>query len=178
MAKTATKTKTAPNTPEPPTGYGNLMGGWKMPTEDQEFVFTSLDEAPGWVDRGWLAWSAGPALALPAGDLYGKPPYTTKIARVGDTVKFIAGSGAMPPRFEVIVGDHSLDPGLGTMKPAQASNASLEDMLKGGHIAPEDLGTDAKAQVAYRSPELHRMIEGAEPAPEPQAPAVAAQPIS
>lgn len=169
MAKKATTLQPAP------PAFQNLMGGWQMPTSDQEFVFTSLEEAPAWVDRGWASFDRGPALALPAGDLWGRPPYTTKIARVGDTVKFMTAQGSMPPRFEVLAGDHSLETGIGTVKPAQASNASLEDMLKTGMIAPEELGTDARAQVAQRSPELHPMIEGQVPAPEPVAPPVSAQ---
>lgn len=178
MAKSATK-NAKPEIAEPPTGYGNLMGGWKMPTSDQEFVFTSLFEAPDWIDKGWLSWAQGQALALPAGDLYGKAPYTTKTARVGDKVMFIAAKSGVLPHFEVVE-NVGLDQDQvilnGTIKPAQASNASLEDMLKTGHISPEELGADARGQVAYRSPELHRLLEGIDEPPEPIAPLVTALP--
>jgi len=145
-----------------------------LPTSDQDFVFKDIQSAPAWVDRNWAGFDRGPALALP-NDLSGKPPYTTKIARVGDKVMFVAASGAMPAHFEVIEADHSLEPGIGTIKPGQASNASLEDMLKTGVISHSDLGSDAKAQVAVRSPELADMAESGEGAPKHQEPAVKAQ---
>lgn len=151
-----------------PMPQGVNVGRWLPPTSDEEFIFKDLDSAPAWIDRNWASYDRGPALALPAGDLYGKPPYTTKVARVGDKVVFTAANGAQPAKFDVIPADHSLDPGVGTIKYAQASNASLEDMLKTGVMSPEQLGTDARAQVAQRSPELQPMLEGNAPAPAPQ----------
>lgn len=161
------KTDTAP--PEAPETA-------PLPKTDQDFVFKDIQSAPSWVDRGWAAYDRGPALALP-NDLSGKAPYTTKIARVGDKVMFVAAAGATPAHFEVIEADHSLEPGVGTIKPAQASNASLEDMLKTGVISHDELGSDAKAQVAGRSPELQDMVETGEGEPKKQEPAVKAQKI-
>lgn len=138
-----------------------------LPTADEEFTFKDLDSCPGWVDRGWAGYSHGPALALPA-NLTGNPPYTTIMAEAGDKVMFIAAKGAQPAHFEVVKGDASLEEGLITRKPPQASAASLEDLVRLGHVTIEDLGSDAKAQLADRTPALRDMIEGKVPLPEPQ----------
>lgn len=135
---------------------------WQPPATDQEFVFTSMADAPAWVDRNWASFDRGPALAVPAGDaLFGTGPYTTNTARVGDTVKFMAAKGAMPARIIVIpgAGDPETE-GAGTRKVPQASNVSLEDALKTGAMVPEDLGEDAKAQVAHRTPGMRKLVEG------------------
>lgn len=137
-----------------------------LPSADEEFVFKDINSCPAWVDKGWASYSHGPALALPANlDSYA---YTTITAEAGDTVKFMAAKGAMPAHFVVIKADSSLEPGLITKKPPQASNASLEDLIKLGNVTLEDLGTDAKAQVADRSPKLRDLLEGKTPFPEPQ----------
>jgi hypothetical protein len=146
-----------------------------LPTQDEEFVFKDIQSAPAWIDKGWAGYSNGPALQLPV-DIYATQPYATKTARVGDTVKFVATKGAKPAHFEVIEGDASLEEGVGTIKPAMVSNASLEDMIKLGNIAPDDLGSDAKAQVSARTPSLAKVIDGTDPAPEAQDVAVKAQP--
>ena len=137
----------------------------KLPTSDTDFVFKDINSAPSWVDKGWAGYSHGPALALPA-NLLGEGPYTTITAEVGDTVFFKAAKGAQPAHFEVIKGDASLDEGLVTRKPPQASGASLEDLIKLGLVTLDDLGADAKAQVAERSPRLRDMMEGKVPLPE------------
>jgi len=129
-----------------------------LPSSDQEFVFKDLDSAPGWVDRNWAGYDRGPALQLP-NDLSGRPPYTTTVARVGDKVVFTAASGASPAKFTVIPADHSTEDGVGTVRPAQASNASLEDQLLTGTLTVADLGSDAKAQIAGRSPHLAPAME-------------------
>lgn len=137
---------------------------WEPPTGDQEFEFKDVASAPAWVDKGWASYDLGPALALPAGDLYGDGPYTTISARVGDKVMFVAATPSRPAHFEVIakepVGDQA------TKRPPQQSAASLEDMLKTGYISPDDLGPDAKAQVVSRSPRLRALIEEGKGAPE------------
>jgi hypothetical protein len=137
---------------------------WEPPSGDQEFEFKDVASAPAWVDKSWASYDMGPALALPAGDLYGEGPYTTKTARVGDKVMFVAATPSKPAHFEVIakepVGEDA------TAKPAQQSNCSLEDALKTGYLAPDDLGPDAKAQVAARSPRLKVMVEEGKGAPE------------
>ena len=140
---------------------------WAPPTGDQEFTFEGTDSLPEWADKNWVSYDRGPALAVPAGDIFGAPPYTTKVARVGDTVKFIEAVGATPAHFEVIKGE--IDPAEGgTKKLPQVSAASLEDMLKTGTMAVTDLGDDAKAQVVGRSPELKRLIEDSIGVPEQQ----------
>lgn len=154
-----------------PMSAGVDVKPWSPPMSDQQFVFTGLDAAPGWVDRNWAGFDRGPALQLPAGDIYGKAPYTTKTARLGDTVIFKAAAGGKPAHFEVVEGLPTVESGIGTIKPAQQSNASLEDMLRGGSMSVADLGTDAKAQVSGRSPELARHIEdGVELAPQQELP--------
>lgn len=138
---------------------------WEAPESDQEFVFESMDAAPAWVDKSWASFDRGPAIALPAGDLFGTGPYHTKIARVGDTVKFIAATPSKPAHFEVIEGEPVGE--NATKKPPQVSAASLEDMLKTGVMTPDDLGPDAKGQVASRTPALSKLIEEGKNAPEP-----------
>ena len=139
---------------------------WTPPTSDQEFEFTTIQEAPDWVDRNWAGFDRGPALAVPAGDLYNDQPYTTQSARPGDTVKFIAAKGSLGPHIEVIRGE--VDPEKGTRRIAQQSAAQEEDLLKLGWIGPDDLGEDAKAQIMGRSPKLKGLIEGTTPPPEKQ----------
>jgi hypothetical protein len=134
-----------------------------LPTSDQEFDFEDINSAPAWVDKSWASYDGGPALALPV-DLLGEGPYTTITARVGDKVMFVAATPSRPAHFEVVrkepTGDDS------TAKPPQQSAASLEDMLKTGWLAPDDLGPDAKAQVLSRSPRLKDLIEKGLGAPE------------
>jgi len=155
----------SPNSTPAPTPGVDQVAAWVPPTGDQEFEFTTVQDAPGWVDRNWASFDRGPALAVPAGDLYGEGPYTTTFAHPGDKVVFTAARGATPAKITVI----PLEPGpdASTRKPPQQSAASLEDMLKNGFISPDDLGPDAKAEVASRSPRLARMIETGEGAPEP-----------
>lgn len=141
---------------------------WEPPTSDQEFVFESVDAAPGWVDKSWASFDRGPALAIP-NDFYGTGPYTTQVARVGDKVVYTAPKGASPGKVTVIPGEP--DPavaGSGTKKPPAQSNASLEDMLKTGMLTPDQLGADAKAQVAGRSPGMARLVNEGKGAPEAQ----------
>jgi hypothetical protein len=137
---------------------------WEPPQSDQEFEFKDVQSAPAWIDKSWTSYDMGPALALPAGDLYGEGPYHTKTARVGDKVMFVAASASKPAHFEVIPGEPEGEDA--TAKPPQQSNCSLEDALKTGYLAPDDLGPEAKAQVAARSPRLKAMIEEGKGAPE------------
>lgn len=137
---------------------------WAPPTADEEFVFEGIDSAPGWVDKGWASYNNGPALAVPAGDVYGAPPYTTKVARLGDTVMFKAATPAKAAHFEVIPGEPVGE--QATKKVPQVSNASLEDSLKTGVMSPDDLSDEAKGQVAMRSPHLASMLDGSQTPPE------------
>lgn len=151
MAKNATSAPAPTN--------GEQAKAWVPPAQDQEFVFELVDASPAWIDKGWASFDRGPALALPAGDLYGTGPYHTKTARVGDKIVYSAAKGAMPARFDVIPGD-PVAVGEGTPKPPQQSGAQLEDLLKLGYLSPDELGADAKAQVAGRSPRFKGLIEG------------------
>ena len=160
----ATKERSTESAPSP-TDAPPAPEVWEAPDGDQEFVFESMDAAPAWIDRGWAGFSQGPALALPAGDIYGGSPYTTITARVGDTVIFKAATPSMPAHFEVIPGEPVGD--NATKKPPQASAASIEDMLRSGVMQPDDLGPDAMAQVAARSPKLQKLVEEGTNAPEP-----------
>lgn len=138
---------------------------WEPPQGDQEFKFESIDAAPAWVDKGWASYDQGPALAVPAGDLLGEGPYHTQTARVGDTVKFVAATPSKAAHMVVIAGEPTGE--NATIKIPQVTNASLEDMLKGGTMAPDDLGPDAKAQVVGRSPRLKTLVEEGKAAPDP-----------
>lgn len=136
---------------------------WAPPDGDQEFKFEGPDSLPEWVDRNWASYDRGPALAVPAGDLFGTGPYHTRIARIGDTVKFVAATPSKAAHFVIVEGEASVE--NATRKIPAASNASLEDMLKGGTMTPDELGPDAKAQVAQRSPGMARMVEDGTGAP-------------
>jgi len=150
--------------PAPAPDDADAPVAWTPPKGDQEFVFESMDAAPAWVDRNWASFSQGPALAVPAGDIYGGQPYTTNYARVGDTVKFVAATPSKPAHLVVIEGEPTGE--NATKKPPQVTAASLEDMLRTGVMTPDDLGPDAKGQVAARSPKLAKLIEEGEAAPE------------
>ena len=138
---------------------------WSPPAGDEEFVFSDIASAPSWVDKGWASYNNGPALAVPAGDVYGAPPYTTKVARVGDTVKFLAATPSKPAHFEIIAGEPVEE--NATKKPPQASAASLEDMIRTGVMTPDDLAPEAKGQVTARSPQLTKLVEEGVAAPDP-----------
>jgi len=141
---------------------------WSPPNADAEFIFDGIDKLPAWADKNWASFDRGPAIALPAGDLWGEGPYTTKTARIGDKVLFVAAVGSTPAHFEVV--RREPEPEKGTKRIAQQSAAQEEDLLKLGWITPDDLGEDAKAQIIGRSPRLKRMIEENENLPERQNP--------
>ena len=136
---------------------------WAPPESDQEVVFDG-ESIPAWLDPSMRGYDRGPAVQLPAGDLFGEGPYHTMTARVGDTIKFVAATPSRPAHFEVIVGEPIED--QATAKPPQQSACSLEDAIKTGWIAPDALGPDAKAQLLSRSPRLKSLIEDGKGAPE------------
>ena len=131
---------------------------WLPPTSDQEFEFTTIDEAPAWIDRNWAGFSQGPALQVPAGDLYGSGPYHTKVARPGDTVVFKAGRAGMAPKLDVVPGVPDLTEG-GVKKPPQESACSVEDGLKTGLIPMSTLTEADKGAIALRSPGLKQALD-------------------
>lgn len=145
------------------------------PDGDQEWKFDGdVQAAPDWVDKGWASYDGGPALAVPVGDPT-KQPYTTIVARRGDTIRYKARKNGMfgaytVERAEPVDTDEE-DPNA-TKYPAQQSQAAIEDMLKTGAMAPSDLSPDAKAQVLVRNPEVHAAVLGVEdsgaPAASPQ----------
>jgi len=141
---------------------------WQPPKSDQEFVFESVDAAPAWIDKNWAGFDRGPALQVPAGDLYGGAPYTTKTARVGDKVVFTAAKGGMGAKLDVIPGLPDPKEGGTTKKPPQQSAVALEEALKSGSMTPDDLGDDATAQVISRTPSLRTLIEDGTGAPDAQ----------
>lgn len=138
---------------------------WAPPESDQEFEFKDVESAPAWVDRNWASYSMGPALAVPAGDLFGGQPYTTNTARVGDTVMFKVATPSKPAHIVVVPGEPTDDENI-TLKPPQASAASLEDMIRSGVMTPDDLSPEAKGQLLSRSPHLRQLVEEGKGAPE------------
>jgi len=157
--------KNVTTTPAPSPGQ-DFKPAWVIPSSDQEFEFRSVQDAPGWIDPNWAGFDRGPALAVPAGDLYGDGPYHTTFAHVGDKVVFTAARGATPAKLTVIPREPG--PDEVSRKPPQQSPASLEDMLKLGIITGEDLGPIGRAEVASRSPRLAKLVETGEGAPENQ----------
>lgn len=143
---------------------------WVAPTSDQEFEFESMDSAPDWIDRNWAGFDQGPALMLPAGNLVDfSGPYTTKSARVGDKVLFVAARGSTPPHFEVVrLEPDPSKPGQSQKKPPQQSAAPLEDMLRNGLMTVDELSEDAKAQLLVRTPGMKTLIEDGTGAPDQQ----------
>lgn len=150
---------------QPASSDPNAPVAWEPPGSDQEFKFDGdISSAPAWIDKGWAGYNNGPALALPADPMGNGYVYTTITARAGDTVKWVAPTPARFGHFEVIEGEPTGD--AATIKIPQVTNASLEDMLKTGSMTPDDLGTDAKAQVVGRSPHLRALVEEGKGAPE------------
>jgi hypothetical protein len=152
-----------------PSTDPNAPPSWEPPTSDQEFVFESLDSAPSWVDKNWATFDRGPALAVPMGAMDGIAAYHTAPARPGDTVKYVAAKGASPGHFVIVPGvpDPS-KPGQVTKAVPQQSAASLEDLLRGGLLTPDDLSDTDKAAVIASHPGLRGLIEEGKGAPEPQ----------
>lgn len=136
---------------------------WEPPAEDQEFEFTGPESIPSWGFKGWQSWDNGPALALPAGDLYGNGPSHHTIARIGDKVLFIAATPSKQAHFEVVRKEPDIEDG--TILPAAQTNASLEDLIRGGTLGIDELGAEARGQVSLRTPRMRRMIETGEGAP-------------
>jgi hypothetical protein len=136
---------------------------WEAPDSDQEFVFEGMDSVPGWIDKSWAGFSRGPALALPS-DLLGDGPYTTRMARIGDTVVFKKATPSKPAHFDVVEGEPTGE--NATKKPPQQTAASLEDMIKTGFMTPDDLGPIGREEVASRSPKLRTLLMEGKNAPE------------
>lgn len=130
------------------------MAGFKG---GQSFQFKGLDSVPGWVDKGWASYSAGPALAVPVGDPFGQP-YTTKTANIGDYV-FSNKDGT---RFHVVtaaeMGDDpgDVDGDHESNLPPQTSQATLEDLTKQGLVDPNE---DQLAQLAARGTEAQAGLD-------------------
>ena len=145
----------------PPEG----IRGKFWPDGDQEWKFDGdVQAAPDWIDKGWASYDRGPALAVPVGDPT-KSPYTCVVARRGDTIKYTARKNGMFGKYTVVPADpveEGEDDPNATKYPAQQSQASLEDMLASGAMAPADLSPDAKAQVMVRNPQMGVTVLGDE----------------
>lgn len=131
------------------------------PDGDEEFKFEGdIQGAPEWIDKGWASYDGGPALAVPVGDPT-KQPYTTVTARKGDTIKYVSRKNGMFGRYIVVKAEPiEGEEEEGTKLPPQQSQASLEDMLASGAMAPADLSADAKAQVQVRNPQMGLTVLG------------------
>ncbi len=148
MAKAASKSAPAASSGKTQMKQNNV----------ETYVFDGdIHNAPSWVDRGWAAFDAGPALAVPNGDPNGQP-YTTTVARKGDTVLRHPAAGNLTYDTYKVVraeemggqpGGDPVDPASPSFRPAQETNASLEDMAKTG-ILEEGVDPDAEAQLEAR----------------------------
>lgn len=128
--------------------------------EGESFVYDgNLDSVPGWADKGWATYSAGPALAVPKGDPRGQP-YTTDVARIGDTV-FWNGKDGRGGRFAVVHAEElGMQPGDPDnpptkekplpAKPVGTEEASLEDLDKTGILPYEEMNEEQKGQMVAR----------------------------
>ena len=107
-----------------------------------------LGSVPEWADKGWATYDRGPALAVPRGDPLGQP-YTTVVARIGDYV-FVNKRG---DRFTVVRAEEiGEEPGgeQEPQKPAQETQASLEDLDRGGKLPYDSMNVEAQSQMLAR----------------------------
>jgi hypothetical protein len=128
-----------------------------------------LSGLPDWADKGWATYDRGPALAVPRGDPFGQP-YSTVVARIGDYI-FVNKRG---DRFTVVRAEElGEEPGEETtepQKPAQETQASLEDLDRTGFKPYEDLNIEAKSQMLARGTvPPDKMPEEGEPSREAEA---------
>jgi hypothetical protein len=146
-------------------------GDFQPPAGREEFVFDGNPESlPEWLNKSDLGY--GPSINVPASDYPFTGAYTTLRATVGDTVVWTPAKGARGGHFDVIKGEP--DTREMTKRPAQESPAQLEDLIKLGHVTPDDLGQDAKTQLLVRSPLFRPMVEEGVGLPEKQEPTVVA----
>jgi len=95
MAKNSRVTASAEN-PEPAPvdetqDLSHQPKPWQPPEGDTEFEFTTIADAPEWVNRSWAGFSRGkPALVVPTSPLNSPEPWNTAYAHPGDTVKYNA----------------------------------------------------------------------------------------
>ncbi len=136
--------------------------GHEPPTEEQSFEWNGdMAGAPEWIDRGWAGYDNGAALNVPKGDP-SKAPYTTQVARVGDTVVYKPGKNGAFGGFAVVKAqDMGMQPGgepeinsetgTPTFRPAAQTEADLNDLVKTGLVDKDDMDADARAQLATRA---------------------------
>jgi hypothetical protein len=147
----------APSTPPAPPL-------WKPPTDKQEWTVTEdVNSAPAWIDKSWIG--AGPSIKVPVGDYPFGSPYTTEKAEVGDEVQYLPPSATSGGHF-IVVKNADARVVERAAKPAQASAASLEDLIKTGHVTADELSAGEKLQVAVRSPRFRPLLSGEVPPPD------------
>lgn len=127
------------------------------PAKEDTFIYDgNLNGIPSWADKGWATYDQGPALAVPVGDPFGQP-YTTAVARIGDTVIRTNTSRDGHPRhdrFKVIPAQElGLQPGgdQPSNLPAQTTQATLEDLDKTGLLPKEEMNLEQQAQMDVRA---------------------------
>lgn len=126
--------------------------GFKPPQDRQEFVFEDAQSVPEWVDKGWMGWDGGIVINVPQGDPL-KSPYTTKVARRGDTVVYVPGNNGAFGKFEVITPPAGVPQDFdyeANFRPKAWSEADLEDLIKTGATTLDEMDPDARSQVLYR----------------------------
>ena len=112
------------------------------------------DDLPEWIDKGWAGWDQGPALQVPRNDPR-RGPYVTQTVRAGDTVVYEPGKNGVFGKFHVEQGvPDEVDAEAAAFRPAQETQASLEDMVFGGTVEIDRLTPEAKGQL-YSRERLH-----------------------
>ena len=146
------------------------MAKAKEPKTESYTFEGDVSGAPDWVDRGWMSYDRGPALAVPKGDPR-KQPYSTVPCRVGDTIVHTPGESEDDPgSFEVVRAEETgRDPGGEPWRPPGMAEASLEDLVKTGNVSPDDMNEEARAQYEARKMGSPLNPESAKAANQPKA---------
>jgi hypothetical protein len=122
---------------------------------ETRFTFTSLAEAPFWVDRNWAGFDPAtntPTLAVPRDFFDGATPFTLTV-RIGDTLVYSPpqpGSGDFFGSFSIVPAKPPELGGNGPPGPVREAGASLEDRLVTGHVRYDELDADARFQLGER----------------------------
>ena len=156
QAKAESRNEVQPAYPERPNGEP-APKPWVPPKDKQEYVVTEkMADVPEWIDKGWVGFGA---LKVPVGDYPFDSPYTTEKAEPGDTIQF-SPAGATRGGHFTVVKNTDPDQAKSTPRPAQESAATLEDLLKSGHLAPDEMRASDKQQVRVRSPKFQSILDG------------------
>jgi len=132
-----------------------------LPTERVEYLWDGdIASAPDWIDRSFAGYEMGPALRIPHFALDSEGPYTTNVARMGDTIVFEPGGPRGGPRFSIVEGTGSELEREGAERheyPIQESGASLEDQIRSGAKKADEVPEAVRAAIAGRSPKFARL---------------------